>query len=686
MKKQYLLLSFINLFISVVLIMSKLTLGEASEIKPIIDNVCPSSLLPSSEGQYAEVQQTIETFIKLSQVIEDNSASSVFVVFAKVYLGEDVESFMGSDWKKNIVRHTQSWKKQDAIDFLIFLVKRIGIDATLNTIKSTSSLRWIRYRPFKDKLYFLEQYLGVDTTSISRETPSENSVPDNTKGIIVDGYTNMLKKTPLKDFAPNNVQGIRDNIKKIEPLIGRKQTVQLIEDDFSALTVINTEIDNIEQYLREDRAIPTETIREMMIRNTRAFMNASLHYMEVRFSYLERMSGLSKEDTNQMMIDNPLAFIKNYFSYNRSPLHISVYIGDINLASSLINEDTVNAVDIEHWTPLHVTSYTGDKNLASLLIENEADVNSVDNAGLTPLHVAVYQQNKDIVSLLLEHEASIDIPDKAGWMPLFLAVYNRDIDMVTLLLNAGADINYRDPNTGWTALHFVLYIEDIALASLLVEHGADVSIADNKGLSPLYIAAYIGDVDLISLMMKYGGIHLQVFQTMRSPIKGSLLYWALYGTNSVGVLPLLMEYRNEIVVDKEELTEEERSTWIFWINNWFLNGNHKIIEDDRYKEQVNKEYQDRENATINMLDKQIDSTLLHRLLNNILYQEPDRDKRIEELLAALRKLNNPDRNSIDNIGIPIYWSFYSAAEEVISFIKENYHPRSVADNDSTNTE
>ena len=682
MKRQHFLLRFISLFITFVLIVSKLTFGEASERKPVIDDICSSFLSPSSERQYIEQQQTIETFIKLSQTIEDNSASSVFVGFARAYLGEDVESFMGPDWEENIVRYTQSWEKQDAIDFLVFLVERVDINATLNTIKSAQGLRWIRYKPFKDKLYFLEQYLSVDTTSISRGTPSEDS--NNTKGIIIDRYTNMLKKTPLKDFAPNNVQGIRDNIRKIETIIGKKQTAQLIEDDFSAFTVINTEIDNIEQYLREDRGIPTETIREMMIRNIRAFMNAGLHYIQARFSYLERMSGLSKEDTNQMMIDNPLAFIKNYFSYNRSPLHISVYVEDTDLASSLINENTVNAVDIEHWTPLHVASYIGNKDLAVLLIENGADVNSVDNMGLTPLHVAVHRQNIDIVSLLLEHEASIDIPDKAGWMPLFLAVYNRDIDMVTLLLDADADINYRYPDTAWTALHFALYMEDIALASLLVEHGADVNIPDNKELSPLDIAAYIGDVDLITLMMKYGGIHLQALQTMRSPIKGSLLYWALYGTNPVRVLALLVEYRNEIIIDREELTEEERSTWTFWFN-WFLNGGHIIIENNRYKEQVNKEYQDRENATINMLDEKLDREFFHRLLNNVLYQEPDRDKRIEELLAALRKLNNPDRNS-DGIGIPIYWSFYSAAEEVISFIKENYHPRSVADNDSTNTE
>ena len=150
--------------------------------------------------------------------------------------------------------------------------------------------------------------------------------------------------------------------------------------------------------------------------------------------------------------------------------------------------------------------------------------------------MAVDQQNKNIVSLLTEHdEIDVNIPDKTGWTPLLLAASKGNIDIATLLLDADADIDYKDPNTGWTALHIALYRKDIALASWLIEQGADLNIPDNEGLLPLQIAAYIGDIDLILLMIKYGAIDTQVFQIMRAPTEGDLLYWALYGGNPIAV-------------------------------------------------------------------------------------------------------------------------------------------------------
>ena len=233
-----------------------------------------------------------------------------------------------------------------------------------------------------------------------------------------------MKKTSLKSFAPNNVKGMESNVRKIENIIGKEQTVQLIEDHFSAFTVINTEIDNIEKYLREDRNIPTKTVHEMIVRGIRAFMNASLHYLQARLSYIERIGDISKDDVNQMMIDHFPAFTENYFTYNRSLLHIAVYVGDTDLATSLIDNkvDSVNVKDIEGWTPLHVASYKGDKKLASLLIKNGADVNKVDRRGLTPLDVATYAQNIELVSLLIKRGASEEISAafrESNWIPFY---------------------------------------------------------------------------------------------------------------------------------------------------------------------------------------------------------------------------------------------------------------------------
>ena len=400
MKKQHLFLGIINLLIIFAFITNKSILSWASEKNPTTaHSLCLSSLSPPSEQkQY----MAIEAFIELSHTIEDDSAGSIFILFANTYLDEDIESFMGPDWQKDITKYTQSWKKQDAIDFLGFLAEEIGTNETLDAIKSASGLRWIRHNSFRDKMHFLEQYLSVNK------------------------YKDVLKRTSLKSFAPNNVKGIKSNVGKVENIIGKAQTVQLIEeeDNFTAFTVINTEIDNIERYLREDRNIPTKTVHGMIARDIRAFMNASLHYLQARLSYIERISDISRDDVNQMMIDYFPAFTENYFTYNRSPLHIAVYAGDTDLATSLIDNkvDSVNVKDIEGWTPLHVASYTGNKNLASLLIKKGADVNKVDRRGLTPLDVATYAQNIELVSLLISSGTSKEISatfQGSSWTPFY---------------------------------------------------------------------------------------------------------------------------------------------------------------------------------------------------------------------------------------------------------------------------
>ena len=160
MKKQHLFSILIHLSIVFVLITSQLTLGWTSRKNPIkdrpVNELCPSTLLPPSEQkQY----MAIETFVELSQTIEDNSAGSIFIFFANTYSDEDIESFMGPDWQKDITKYTQSWKKQDAINFLGFLAEQIGTNETLDAIKSASGLRWIRYNSFKDKMYFFRTIL-----------------------------------------------------------------------------------------------------------------------------------------------------------------------------------------------------------------------------------------------------------------------------------------------------------------------------------------------------------------------------------------------------------------------------------------------------------------------------------------------------------------------------------------------
>ena len=100
-----------------------------------------------------------------------------FINAAREHLGAShFNRIMGSSWNQSkweerltkYMKNEGSWTEQNARDFLLFLVKRIGLESALKIIKKNASyFEQIAYLDFKEKVLFYEGILGEEVVSAS---------------------------------------------------------------------------------------------------------------------------------------------------------------------------------------------------------------------------------------------------------------------------------------------------------------------------------------------------------------------------------------------------------------------------------------------------------------------------------------------------------------------------------------
>ena len=100
-----------------------------------------------------------------------------FINAAREHLGAShFNRIMGSSWNQSkweerltkYMKNEGSWTEQNARDFLLFLVKRIGLESALKIIKKNASyFEQIAYLDFKEKVLFYDDILGEEMVNAS---------------------------------------------------------------------------------------------------------------------------------------------------------------------------------------------------------------------------------------------------------------------------------------------------------------------------------------------------------------------------------------------------------------------------------------------------------------------------------------------------------------------------------------
>ncbi|EJK63124.1 hypothetical protein THAOC_16235, partial [Thalassiosira oceanica] len=209
------------------------------------------------------------------------------------------------------------------------------------------------------------------------------------------------------------------------------------------------------------------------------------------------------------------------------PFHVAVLNDDLKMLLNEIKSATelelaINSLDSKMRTPLHIAVQCGNIEIAKILLTNDAvAVNAQDQMGNTPLH---YAHEATMALLLLDGGVNANIPNSSGLCALHLAVKRGDFESVKHLLRHGytslhlvaqgtssaanapsfrgpiaqmlcekqhhdADMNYQDREGNTPLHHAVSLIEEDAglLISIFIDHGSCPSIPNKRGQTPLHL-------------------------------------------------------------------------------------------------------------------------------------------------------------------------------------------------------
>ncbi|XP_065221811.1 POTE ankyrin domain family member J-like isoform X2 [Planococcus citri] len=114
----------------------------------------------------------------------------------------------------------------------------------------------------------------------------------------------------------------------------------------------------------------------------------------------------------------------------------------------------VNNLDSLLRTPLHLAVHQGNLNIANILLENGSSLDLVDSEGYTPflrggdypIHVAIQNESVSTVKLLLEFGASVDVSDANRKSPLLLSIEMGNLSLVELFLKRKVNLEHKDMN------------------------------------------------------------------------------------------------------------------------------------------------------------------------------------------------------------------------------------------------
>ncbi|CAM2725073.1 unnamed protein product [Rotaria socialis] len=189
----------------------------------------------------------------------------------------------------------------------------------------------------------------------------------------------------------------------------------------------------------------------------------------------------------------------------RTPLHLAVARGHLNVVHRLVNEGArLNIVDKQQRTPLVTAVISSTQNpslfyqICVVLLQGGADafINAVDIQGKNALHYAIDIQNENLVDLFLSlQHCDPNFRDRDQMTPLHLAVQVNNPTLIQILLSENHETQ-ADPNlpnrNRQTPLHMAASLGYMDIIRTLLQSDlpepCDPSILDGRQLTAYQLA------------------------------------------------------------------------------------------------------------------------------------------------------------------------------------------------------
>ncbi|KAJ8664318.1 hypothetical protein QAD02_005980 [Eretmocerus hayati] len=261
----------------------------------------------------------------------------------------------------------------------------------------------------------------------------------------------------------------------------------------------------------------------------------------------------------------------------QSPLHLSVYSGNLKIIERLLSAGASVNVMYSGDTPLTLAAKLGKFKIVDLLLESNGIKNCANDDQINHLHIACMRNRVDIARELLHCESDINAAVSCkshywpGLTPFHFAVQFQCLETVEFLLNIGADITIKDPKE-FTPLQlaYLLGYNQI-VDSILLVHDRNVSNPfEYEKLSHFHIACIRNQPKIVEHFIDLG-VDLQ------DPIPGSSVC-SVTGT----VISLAIQHQCtdvvKLLLQHRTCDEFSRYEKLGMIKDAYCTGNMEIVE------------------------------------------------------------------------------------------------------------
>ncbi len=232
-----------------------------------------------------------------------NTASDVFIDFAKKVLGTSYETKLGSKWEKSITQDTKYWTVEDSQNFLSFLENRIGSLATAKLIETTDYFKHFRFDSFKARVQLYTKYIGEEAV-------------------------NTQLKRSLSGFHVGSISNIQSNIEFIRSYIkSDKVFYRMTQKSIIGLSIMRIEqLLEVIQFLDLESYLSKNEVIGIMQKNFADLVRTKLNILKKMVYFLENY--VSRQQVTWIMKHSFKHFSNNTFNVLKSNIEfLESYIG-----------------------------------------------------------------------------------------------------------------------------------------------------------------------------------------------------------------------------------------------------------------------------------------------------------------------------------------------------------------------